>query len=86
MKKDWGFILYGSTQYCVTLFSKNDVELIVRCSFPPFQISTMVDLTSFDFQFEEFVPDRDDLKKILHHQKYRQKLTQSKGLFTNLRI
>ncbi|XP_030295823.1 TERF1-interacting nuclear factor 2-like isoform X5 [Sparus aurata] len=41
------------------------------------KISTMVDLTSFDFQFEEFVPDRDDLKKILHHQKYRQKLTQS---------
>ncbi|XP_030295818.1 zinc finger protein 485-like isoform X2 [Sparus aurata] len=45
------------------------------------KISTMVDLTSFDFQFEEFVPDRDDLKKILHHQKYRQKLTQSEYSF-----
>ncbi len=42
----------------------------------------MFDLSSFDFEFEQFVCDHDDLKRILRHQSQRQNLTKSKDLFT----
>ncbi|KAM9846053.1 uncharacterized protein ACBR49_011019 [Aulostomus maculatus] len=45
-------------------------------SIPSFsKVSSMFDLSSFEFQFEQFVSDWEDLKKILQQQKQRQKLT-----------
>ncbi|XP_070785465.1 uncharacterized protein [Enoplosus armatus] len=45
------------------------------------KVSSVFDLSSFDFQFEQFVSDHDDLRKILQHQKQRQKLTKSEFTF-----
>ncbi|XP_070710326.1 zinc finger protein 11-like [Pempheris klunzingeri] len=45
------------------------------------KVSSVFDLSSFDFQFEQFVSDHDDLRKILQHQKQRQKLTKSEYSF-----
>ncbi|XP_044198911.1 zinc finger protein 345-like isoform X2 [Thunnus albacares] len=51
-------------------------------SIPSFsKVSSMFDLSSFDFHFEQFVSDHEDLKKILQHQKQRQKLTKSEFSF-----
>ncbi|XP_044041387.1 zinc finger protein 37-like isoform X2 [Siniperca chuatsi] len=45
------------------------------------KVSSVFDLSSSDFQFEQFVSDHDDLRKILQHQKQRQKLTKSEFSF-----
>ncbi|XP_053169755.1 zinc finger and BTB domain-containing protein 40-like [Scomber japonicus] len=45
------------------------------------KVSSIFDLYSYDFQFEQFVSDHEDLKKIVQHQKQRQKLTQSEFSF-----
>ncbi|XP_062300139.1 zinc finger protein 345-like isoform X2 [Scomber scombrus] len=45
------------------------------------KVSSIFGLYSFDFQFEQFVSDHEDLKKIVQHQKQRQKLTQSEFSF-----
>uniref|UniRef100_UPI0037E73357 zinc finger protein 547-like n=1 Tax=Semicossyphus pulcher TaxID=241346 RepID=UPI0037E73357 len=44
-------------------------------------VSSLIDPSFFDIQFEQFVCDQDDLEKILTHQKQRQKLTKSEFSF-----
>ncbi|XP_076578484.1 uncharacterized protein LOC143314986 [Chaetodon auriga] len=45
------------------------------------QVSTMFDVSSHDYKFEQFVSDPEDLKRILQHQQERTKLTKSEFTF-----
>ncbi|XP_070785464.1 zinc finger protein interacting with ribonucleoprotein K-like [Enoplosus armatus] len=45
------------------------------------QVLSMFDISSLDYEFEQFVSDPEDLKKILQHQQERQKLTKSEFTF-----
>ncbi|XP_037616510.1 zinc finger protein 558-like isoform X2 [Sebastes umbrosus] len=47
------------------------------------EIVSMVDFPSFDYEFEQFVSEPEDLKRILQHQQKRQKLTKSAFTFTS---
>lgn len=42
----------------------------------------MFDISSLDYEFEQFVSHPEDLKRILQHQQQRKKLTKSKNLLT----
>ncbi|XP_051248465.1 zinc finger protein 568-like isoform X2 [Dicentrarchus labrax] len=45
------------------------------------QVFSMFDISSFDYEFEQFVSDPEDLKRILQHQQEHQHLTQSEFTF-----
>ncbi|XP_034530051.1 zinc finger protein 1-like [Notolabrus celidotus] len=47
------------------------------------KVSSFIDLSSFDSQFEQFFCDQNDLKRILQHQSQRTKLTKSEFSFTS---
>ncbi|XP_044198920.1 zinc finger protein 154-like isoform X1 [Thunnus albacares] len=45
------------------------------------QVFSMFDLSSFDYEMEQFVSDPEDLKKILQHQQEHQKMTKNEFTF-----
>ncbi|KAI3366770.1 hypothetical protein L3Q82_009435, partial [Scortum barcoo] len=45
------------------------------------QVFSMFDISSLNYEFEQFVSDPEDLKRILQHQQERQKLTKSEFTF-----
>ncbi|XP_035537287.1 zinc finger protein 70-like isoform X2 [Morone saxatilis] len=47
------------------------------------QVLSMFDISSFDYEVEQFVSDPEDLKRILQHQQEHQKLTKSEFTFVS---
>ncbi|XP_035852179.1 zinc finger protein 250-like isoform X3 [Sander lucioperca] len=47
------------------------------------QVCSMFDISSLDEEFEQFLSDPEDLKRLLQHQQERQKLTKSEFTFTS---
>ncbi|TKS90659.1 Zinc finger protein 879 [Collichthys lucidus] len=72
----WEFLNRLEEFLPVPSFSK-----VLYYRFPLFEVFSVFDLSSTDYQFDEFVSDESDLRKILQDQKQRKKLIQSEFSF-----